>query len=160
LTVTVRKVPVMTISARTPRTRLPLALMYVGAALTVVAAVFPFVDRATTTVLADHVRAGYPTYGQGKIDAAVTAYTVILAVVGALGLGGWFGTIRAVRAQKRWARPLAAGLLVGALSVAVAALTVQDTSGDVGVAPLMAWLLVVPCVPGLAACVLLWRGSR
>ncbi len=77
-----------------------------------------------------------------------------VSVVGALGLLGWMGTIRAARAGKRWTFPLAIGLLGIALCVAIAALTVRDTSGDVGPAPLLGWLLVLPCVPGLAAVVL------
>ncbi|MCK2215647.1 hypothetical protein MF672_017895 [Actinomadura sp. ATCC 31491] len=137
-----------------PRDRIPLALMYAGAGLTAFAAIFPFVDRATTTVLADHVRAGYPAYDGAAIDAAVGAYLAILAVVGALGLLGWLGAILAVRAGKRWATWAAGALLVIAIGVAVAALTVRDTSGDVGLAPLLGWLLVLPCVPGLAAVVL------
>ncbi len=130
--------------------------MYAGAGLTVVAALFPFVDR---TVLADHIRAGYPAYAPGEIDAAVTAYLVILAAVGALGLLGWAGTIWAAGAGKRWTLSLAVGLLVSGLCVAVAALTVRDTSGDVGLAPLLGWLLVLPCVPGLAA-VASWRRTE
>ncbi|TYB69182.1 hypothetical protein FXF51_08040 [Nonomuraea sp. PA05] len=130
-----------------------LVIMYIGAALTAVAAVFPFLDQA---VLADHLRAGYPSYEPGAIDAAVTAYLVILAVVGALGLVGWLGTIWAARAGKGWSRRLGAGLLAVALCVAVAGLTVRDVSGDVGLAPLLGWLLVLPCVPGAAA-VALWR---
>ncbi|WP_169982591.1 hypothetical protein [Microbispora sp. H10836] len=146
----------MTTLKQRSRTRTALAMMYIGAGLTSIAALFPFVDRATTTVLADHIKAGYPAYAPGAIDTAVTAYLVILSVVGALGLLGWMGTIWAARAGKRWTSPLAIGLFGIALCVAIAALTVQDTSGDVGLAPLLGWLLVLPCVPGLAA-VVLWR---
>jgi hypothetical protein len=35
--------------------------MYAGLALTVVAIIAPYVDRATGHVLADHIRDGYPT---------------------------------------------------------------------------------------------------
>ena len=133
------------------RTRTTLTLMYAGAGLTAIAALVPFLDRA---VLADHVRAGYPGYAPDAVDAAVTAYLVILAVVGALGLLGWTGTIWATHAGKRWATWLATALLTLGLCVAIAALTIRDTSGNVGLAPLLGWLLVVPCVPGLAAVVL------
>ncbi|MGI5158508.1 hypothetical protein [Microbispora sp. CA-102843] len=136
------------------RTALP--MMYIGAGLTAIAALFPFVDRATTTVLADHIKASYPAYEPGAIDTAVTAYLVILSTVGVLGLLGWVGTIWAARAGKRWTSWLAIGLLSIALCIAIAALTVQDTSGDVGLAPLLGWLLILPCVPGLAT-VALWR---
>ncbi|MFI2702920.1 hypothetical protein [Cellulosimicrobium composti] len=133
------------------------ALAWAGLALTVLAAAYPVVDRATTGLLADHVRAGYPAYGTAEVDAAVTAYVAILAVVGVLGVVGWLLTLRAARTDARWGRWLAAGLLVAGAGVALAGLTVVDTSGDVGLAPALAWLLVLPCLPGLAVVALLWR---
>ncbi|MEV0829008.1 hypothetical protein [Nonomuraea rubra] len=142
----------MTLEQRS-RNRPVLVALCLGAALTVLAALFPFADRA---VLADHLRASYPGYEPGAIDAAVSAYLVILATVGALGLIGWAGTIWAARGGKRWTPWLAIGLLVTALCIAAAGLTVRDVSGDVGLAPLPGWLLVLPCVPGAAA-VALWR---
>ncbi|MEU4575322.1 hypothetical protein ACBI99_20235 [Nonomuraea sp. ATR24] len=135
------------------RDRSALALLYLGAGLTALAALVPFASRS---LLAGHIRAGYPSYGTGAIDAAVTAYLVILATAGALGLAGWLGTAWAARAGRRWARAAAIGLLVAGACVAVAALTVRDTSGDVGLAPLLGWLQVLPCAAGLAA-VALWR---
>jgi len=147
----------MTKPATKPGNQAALATMYAGAGLTVIAALSPFIDQATTTVLADHVREGYPAYGAGEINAAVTAYTVILAVVGVLGLLGWLGTGWAVRAGKGWARLLATAMFAIGACVAIAAATTKDTSGDVGLAPLLGWLQVLPCLPGLAAVVLLWR---
>ncbi|MBB2914130.1 hypothetical protein FHS43_005442 [Streptosporangium becharense] len=146
----------MTTPKRGPRNRTSLAMMYVGAGLTVIAALFPFVDRSTTTVLADHIKASYPAYQPGAIDAAVAAYLAVLSTIGVMGLLGWAGAIWAVRAGMRWAPRLAGGLLAIAICVAIAALAVRDTSGDVGLAPLLGWLLVLPCVPGLVA-VALWR---
>ncbi|MGW5670791.1 hypothetical protein [Micromonospora sp. NPDC003776] len=143
--------------ARIPGDRTTFATIGAGALLTLVAAVFPFVDRATTTVLADHIRAGYPTYGPAEINAAATAYLAILSVVGVLGLLGWLGTAWAARAGRGWTGWLATGLFLAAVGTSLAALTVQDTSGDVGLAPLLGWLQVLPCIPGLAAVVLLWR---
>lgn len=147
----------MATTARTPGDRATLATIGAGVVLTLVAAVFPFVDRATTTVLAEHIRAGYPTYGSAEINAAVTAYLVILSLVGVLGLLGWLGTVWAARAGKGWTGWLATGLFVAAACASLAALTVRDTSGDVGLAPLLGWLQVLPCIPGLAAVVLLWK---
>ncbi|TDC97556.1 hypothetical protein E1292_36930 [Nonomuraea deserti] len=144
----------MTVSARKPNKQAALALMYGGAGLTVLATLFAFIDRAG---LAGHIRAGYPAYGPGEVDAAVTAYTVILSVVGVLGLLGWLGTVWAARAGKGWARWLASGMFAIAVCVAVAAVTTQDINGEVGLAPLLGWLQVLPCVPGLAAVLLLWR---
>jgi hypothetical protein len=149
----------MTTLANTPGDRAARRVMWVGAGLTLVAAALPFLDQAVT-VLADHVRAGYPTYGPGEIDTAVRAYQAILAVVGVLGLVGWVGTAWAVRAGKSWARVLASGAFVAAVCIALAGLTVKDTSGDVGLAPQLGWLQLLPCIPGLAAVVLLWRKAR
>lgn len=147
----------MTTLTRRPGDRAALTLIYAGTALTVITTLVPLVDRA---VLADHVQAGYPRYGAAEIDDAVTAYVVILSVVGALGLLGWLGTVWAVRAGRDWGRWMATAVAAGAVCVAVAALTVRDTSGDLGLAPLVGWLLVLPCAPGLAAVLLLWRRAR
>ncbi|MBB6347657.1 hypothetical protein FHU36_004202 [Nonomuraea muscovyensis] len=146
----------MTTLKQRSRNRTPLAMMYIGAGLTAIVGLFPFIDQSTTTVLADHIKASYPAYEPGAIDAAVAAYLAILSTVGVLGLLGWLGTIWAVRAGMRGAPWLATGLLAIAICIAIAGLTVQDTSGDVGLAPLLGWLQVLPCIPGLAA-VALWR---
>ncbi|MFU8873148.1 hypothetical protein [Micromonospora sp. SL4-19] len=147
----------MTKLARKTGNQAALAMMYVGVGLTVIATLAPFIDGATTTVLADHIREGYPTYGTGEINTAVTAYTAILSTVGVLGLLGWLGSVWAVRTGKGWARLLATGIFAIAACIAVAAATTRDTNGEVGLAPLLGLLQVLPCVPGLAAVALLWR---
>jgi hypothetical protein len=48
---------------------------------------------------------------------------------------------------------------VFAVAVAAAGLTTVDTSGEVGLAPAMGWLLLLPCLPGLVAVTKLWRGG-
>ncbi|MER7332727.1 MULTISPECIES: hypothetical protein [unclassified Micromonospora] len=149
----------MTTLKQRSRNRTSLAMMYIGAGLTAVVALVPFVDRSTTTVLADHIRASYPDYEPGAIDTAVTTYLAILATVGVLGLLGWLGTIWVARAGVRWTPWLATGLLTIAICTAIAGLTIKDTSGDVGLAPMLGWLQVLPCVPGLAA-VVLWRRAE
>lgn len=150
----------MAMARTTSRHPAVLPAMWCGLALTIVAAVFPLIDRGTTHVLADHIRASYPSYGAGQIDAAVTAYLSILAVVGVLGVLGWLGTMWTMRRHRGLARWVASGAWLIAACVALSGLTVQDTSGDVGLAPLPAWLLVLPCVPGLLAVALLWRPRR
>ncbi|MEU9535764.1 hypothetical protein AB0D00_26060 [Streptomyces sp. NPDC048213] len=95
-----------------PRTRGPLTAMYAGLALTVLATIAVYVDRGTTHLLADHIRAGYPSYSQARVDSAVTAYQVVLSVIGALGVLAWLTTAWAVRAGKRWARPATTVMLV------------------------------------------------
>jgi hypothetical protein len=44
-------------------------------------------------------------------------------------------------------------------SLALTALLVKDTSGEVGLAPVLGLIGLLPCVAGLAAVVLLWRRS-
>ncbi|WP_460342445.1 hypothetical protein [Actinoallomurus acanthiterrae] len=113
--------------------------MYTGLALTVIATIVPYVDRATTHLLADHIRAGYPTYTQTRVDSAVTAYLVLLSVVGALGVIAWLWTTWAVKAGKRWARPTATVMFVLGTSVGLAGLLIKDTSGDTGLSPALGW---------------------
>ncbi|HLU35999.1 MAG TPA: hypothetical protein VKZ61_09520 [Thermomicrobiales bacterium] len=136
------------------------ALLYTGMALTVFATLlFPLIDRATTTFLADHIQQTYPGYDPAEVGNAVTAYLVILSIVGVLGIGGWYLTIRAMRSGTGWTRWVATGLLAVAVLIVSYALTARDTSGELGLAPLMGWLQVLPLLPGVAAVVLLWRGE-
>lgn len=143
----------------TTQQRPALGAMYAGLALTVAATIAPYVDRATGNVLADHIRDGYPTYPQTRIDTAVTTWLVILSVVGALGIVSWLWTIQAVRAGKAWARWAATAMFVLGTSVALTALLVKDTSGDTGLAPLLGWIGMLPCLAGLGAVTILWRRS-
>lgn len=133
--------------------------MYAGLGLTVIAVIIPYVDHATANVLADHIRAGYPAYAQARIDSAVTTYLVYLSVVGALGIICWLGTIRALKAGKRWARGAATAMLALGTGIALIDLLVRDTSGDTGLPPLLGWAGMLPCLAGLLAVVLLWRRS-
>jgi hypothetical protein len=135
------------------------AAMYVGAALTVVAMIVPFVDHATANVLADHIRAGYPTYNKAHVDTAVTTYLVYVSTIGALGVGCWFWTIRAVNAGKRWARESATAMFALGTGIALFDLLVKDTSGDRGLPPLFGWIGMAPCLAGLLAVTLLWMRS-
>ncbi|HEY6738483.1 MAG TPA: hypothetical protein VI076_06500 [Actinopolymorphaceae bacterium] len=138
----------------TPHPRTALAAMYVGLGLTVVALIVPF----TGDVLADHIRAGYPDYTQAQVDSAVTTGLVVLSVVGVLGIVGWLWTIRAVETGKRWARLAASALFVLGTCTALATLFVEDTSGDTGFPLLVGGIGTLPCLAGLVAVALLWRG--
>ncbi len=135
-----------------------LLAMYAGLVLTVVATVAPYVDRASGNVLADHVRHGYPTYSEGRVDSAVTAWLAILTVVGVLGLAGWAASIWATRTGRSWTRPAATLAFGAGTALALTALLTKDTSGEVGLAPVLGWIGVLPCVAGVVAVVSLWRG--
>ena len=51
-------------------------------------------------------------------------------------------------------------MLLTGLGVALAALLTRDTSGDVGLAPLLGVIGLLPSTAGVAAVVLLWQPSR
>lgn len=133
--------------------------MYAGLALTLVALTVLYIDHATANVLADHIRAGYPTYSQSHIDTAATTYLIYLSIIGALGAICWFWIIRTVNAGKRWARGAAIAMFVLGTGIALFDLLVKDTSGDTGLPPLLGWVGMLPCLAGLLAVTLLWRKS-
>jgi hypothetical protein len=130
--------------------------MYAGLALTVVMLIVPYIDHATANVLADHIRAGYPTYSHARIDTAVTTYLVYVSIIGALGVISWLWTIRTVNAGKRWARGAATAMFALGTGIALFDLLVKDTSGDTGLPPLLGWIGMLPSLAGLLAVTLLW----
>ncbi|MCN9240419.1 hypothetical protein NGF19_06360 [Streptomyces sp. RY43-2] len=131
--------------------------MCTGLGLTVLAAIVPYTDRSTTHLMAHHIRDAYPTYTPTRIDSAVTTYLVLSSVIGALGVLTWLGTIWAVRAGKRWARPAATVAFVLGVSVGLAGLLTKDTSSETGLPPVLGWVGMAPCLAGLLVVVLLWR---
>ncbi|MFB7077783.1 hypothetical protein [Streptomyces sp. NPDC056308] len=140
--------------------RMAIGAMYTGLGLTVVATTVPYVDRATTHLLADHIRAGYPTYTQARVGSAVSTYLVLLSVIGALGVIAWLWTIWAVKADKRWARPAATVMFVLGTSVGLTGLLTKDTSGATGLPPALGWAGMAPSLAALLAVMLLWRRPR
>ena len=134
-----------------------LAAMYAGLAFTVIATLVPYLDRATSNALAQHIRAGYPAYPAARIETAANMYLVYLSVIGALGVAGWVWTVHAVKAGSRWARPGATTLFCLAAIVAVTDLLIRDTSGDTGLPHLLGWVGVLPSLAGLLAVIQLWR---
>ncbi|MEU8705310.1 hypothetical protein [Streptomyces sp. NPDC048565] len=145
---------------KTGHGRMTLGAMYTGLGLTVVATILPYVDRVTTHLLADHIRAGYPSYTDARVDSAVTTYLVLLSVAGALGVLAWLWTIRAVKGRKRWARPVATALFVIGTGIALTGLLTRDTSGDTGLPTVLGLAGTAPSLAALVAVTLLWRRSR
>ncbi|GAB2598373.1 hypothetical protein [Pseudactinotalea suaedae] len=139
--------------------RRALPTLWIGLALTLAVGVCVLLDGSTTQVLADHLRATYPAFGEEEVAAGAQTYVAILLTVTGLGAVGWLSTIGAARSGKTWTRWLATAALVFAVAVAAAGLTTVDTSGEVGLAPAMGWLLLLPCLPGLVAVTKLWRGG-
>ncbi|GAA2434112.1 hypothetical protein GCM10010433_38510 [Streptomyces pulveraceus] len=134
--------------------------MYTGLGLAVIATIVPYTDRATTHLLADHIRAGYPTYTPDRIDSAVSTYLVLLSVVGALGVLAWLWTTWAVRAGKRWARPAVTVMSVLGAGVGLTGLLTKDTSGATGLPPALGWAGMAPGLAALLAVALLWSRPR
>jgi hypothetical protein len=87
-----------------------IAAMYACLAMTVVAIILAYVDLAASNTLTDHIRAGYPTYTQTRIDTAATTYLVYLSIIGVLGVVGWLWTTRAIKTGERWARGAATAM--------------------------------------------------
>jgi len=139
--------------------RSAIGAMYAGLGLTAATIIVLYVDHATGNVLAAHIRAGYPTYTQARIDTAVTAYLVYLSVVGALGIACWLAAIWAVKVGKRWARGAATAIFALGTGIAVIDLLIKDTSGDTGLPPLLGWAGMLPSLAGLLAVTLLWSRS-
>ncbi|MEU2669152.1 hypothetical protein ABZ622_09795 [Streptomyces sp. NPDC007164] len=145
---------------KTAHTRGAIGVMYTGLGLTVIAAAAPYADRATTHLLADHVRAGYPAYSQARVDSAVSTCLVLLSVIGALGILAWSAAARAVTAGRRWARPASTVLFVLGTGTGLIGLLTRDTSGTTGLPPSLGWAGVAPCLAGALAITLLWRNPR
>ena len=133
--------------------------MYVGLALTVATTIAPYVDRATTGVLASHIAAGWPAYSQARLDSAVTIWLVVFSVVGALGVAGWIGTIWAVESGKGWARWTATTLFALGISIALTLVLITEPTGQQGLPLVLAWIGVLPSLAGAVAVAKLWRSS-
>jgi hypothetical protein len=144
-------------SAMTHHERLAIGAMYVGLGLTVAAIIVLHVDHVTGNALVRHVRAGYPSYGQVRIDTAVTTYLIYLSVLGALGVLCWLFTIWAVSTRRAWARWVATALFAAGTGIALFNLLVRDTSGDTGLPPLLGWVGMLPSIAGLLAVIFLWK---
>ena len=144
-----------------PMTTNPLVVgsMYTGLAMTAVATVAPCVDRATSNSIAAHVRAGYPSYTAAHIDTAANSYLLYLTMVGVLGIVGWASCIRGVIQGRRGVRVASSVMFALGAVVGLTDLLVKDRSGQTALPPGLAWLGVVPSLPGLLAVVLLWRDA-
>lgn len=149
-------------TTRTPTTypRAAVVAMYGGLVLTVATLAVPYVDRATTNLLASHIRSGYPAYSAGRTSEAVTLWLTYLSVLGALGIGTWLLLVWAARRGKAWTPWAASAALVTGGGIALFNLVVRDTSGDTGLPPLLGLTGLLPAVAGVVAVTLLWRHSR
>jgi hypothetical protein len=140
--------------------RSALTAMYLGSLFTLGALAVAWIDHATADTLARHIRAGYPHYSQARVDSAAATYMIYLSVLGALGLVAWLATIRGVTHERKWIRPTATLVFLLAAGLSLTDLLIRDTSGDTGLPPLLGWIGLLPCLPGLLAVILLWKDRR
>lgn len=141
------------------RTRTPRGLLWLGLVLTAVSAVAVAVDQATGDALGRHLLEAYPGFDPGALDAVRAGLAGGLYGVAAAGVVLWLVTLWGVRSGGRWVRLFASVALVLGLVVGVAGLTVAEYGGVPILPTWLGVLVLLPCVPGLAAVVQLWRGG-
>src|SRR5690606_2272707 len=107
---------------KTTAERRPLAALYAGLALTVLAALAPLVDAATLDLVGDHVRAAYPDWPADQVRLDRTAIVGWVAVTNALGIPLWLWTIRLVAKDRRRARTVATWSFVAGACLALTTL--------------------------------------
>lgn len=90
--------------------------------------------------------------GQANAGPIVT----YLVTVGALGTASWLWTIWAVKRQKSWALTTATIIFVLASGDALVNLLAREYGNTILPTPL-GILVVLPCLAGLVAVILLWR---
>ncbi|GAC85122.1 hypothetical protein [Gordonia paraffinivorans] len=140
----------------TANTRVVTGLTALGAVLTALVAIIPFGMR---DVLTDHIRHGYPDFTPDEIDTAATAYLGILGIMGAVGVVAWLTSAWLIRRGTRHARTIVSTIFAAAVAVTATLVFIEDTSGEVGLAPAVGWMQLVPCVVGVIVVALLWRGG-
>ncbi|WP_267615235.1 hypothetical protein [Gordonia bronchialis] len=138
---------------------LPAALI-LGGLLTLATALIPLIDHLTVHTVADHIANGYPDYSDAEIDSAATVYLVYLIALGLAGTVGWGWTLRLARRSSPWTGYLAAGLCATGWAIGLFNALVRDTSGDVGLPPLIGWIGLLPAVVGLVVLATLWPGRH
>lgn len=141
----------------TGRTAPAVVAMVATAAVTMAATAAAYVDRSRWHHLADHIRQGYPAYSPSRVDQAVSAYLLILTGAALLGLLGWSLCIWATATRRSWVRWATSVTFAGWAALALVGLLAKDTSGEVGLVPVLAWLQVAPLLPAAVAVALTWR---
>ena len=126
--------------------------MYVGAALSALLGVLTFVDQAVVDGISDKLWNKYPDYTSAEIATEAGATAAALYVVAVLGIACWLWLATATRRGWRRTR-LTATIVFGLAVVAALSMSYVPMPGYLATAQ---WL---PCVAGVAAIVLLWKGN-
>lgn len=140
-----------------PLARIALVAGFLLSALTIAAAL---IDRATSDAIGAHIARTYPDYSPAQVDQAASAWVVVLATIGGLGMIcwaiSWWGARRGAL-WVRWASPVLAAL---GLTIALVELTIRDGSGETGLAIVHGVLGLLPALAGILAVIGLWRARR
>ncbi|MER7080189.1 hypothetical protein SAMN02982929_03591 [Saccharopolyspora kobensis] len=140
-----------------PETGKAVRAMYIGLALTVLAALAPLIDVATVDGLGAHVRSAYPNWPDDLVATDRNAIAGYLAVIGALGIAGWLWSIVGARKHARWVRVVSTIMFSLGASVALLNLSLSGGAYTNVIPPLHSALGALPALAGLAAVVLLWK---
>jgi hypothetical protein len=143
--------------AAPPPVLMAVKLMYVGAVLSAVAAIF---TAATAGGLRTAILKGHPLYTTAQVHKAETSIVISAIVGGLLAVGLWIWMARMNGAGHKWARIVASALfaintvdLLITISQASAITAVEANAGVSIAVGALVWLA------GLGAIVLLWRGE-
>ncbi|HZE40262.1 MAG TPA: hypothetical protein VE172_15770 [Stackebrandtia sp.] len=134
-----------------------LIAMYVGLALTIAAALIPYLASGS---LSHQMHQAEDGYVKGTdTDTAVAAVQLTLAGVAGLGVICWLGMIFAVHKRQRWSRVASTVLLVIAEGIALATVFAREyghtlVPAGIGTATLL------PSLAGLVAVGFLWMWKR
>ncbi|MGW1374186.1 hypothetical protein ACWD6P_07900 [Streptomyces sp. NPDC002446] len=133
--------------------------MYVGLALSVIATVIvPLLVALATSSYTDYIKTAYPTYDADKVSNYQQMMLMYLVANGVIGAVTWLWVLRRTKKQKAATFTVASIVFVLALSLALFNYLVKDSTGYAALSPLLGIANLVPCVAGLAAIVMLWRG--
>lgn len=136
-----------------------LRALWLGVALTVLAVALPLLDLVTTDIVGDHVRAAYPEWAADTVATERMAIVGWLAGSSALGLAGWWMSIRGVRRGKRWVRPVVTTWFALGTIVACMNLSMGGEAYAVIVPSVLGVISALPVVAGAVATVQIWRAD-
>ncbi|WP_216206423.1 hypothetical protein [Amycolatopsis aidingensis] len=146
----------MTQTAISSPTRNAITAMYVGLALTLIAAVVPIIDQDS---LSKPVVGKYQEYTEAELEGARSFVMAYLITLAAIGVVCWLLMIWAARRQKGWTRVTATTIFVLALGIALMNLVLEEYGNKI-VPTSMAVAGLLPCVAGLVAVVFLWKREK
>jgi hypothetical protein len=141
------KVPPPSGPALPPPVQMAIRLMWIGAGLSAVSAVYA---AATVSHLRTAILKVHPTWSAAQVHSAERSQAFLFIFVGVISVGLWLWMSFATRSGKPWTR--IAGTALFGVNTLYTALTLSATG-------LGLVLVVILWLVGLAATILLWRRS-